>query len=422
MKDFLRKTVFYRMFKKYRSKLANMINGYPSSWMFVIWITWTDGKTTTANILHKLINDNLWKAALISTVNIKIWDEDIFNKAKMTSLDPMQLHKILSYAKEKWCKYAVLEVSSHGIDQYRFEWVSFDMWILTNITAEHLDYHKTIENYANTKKQLFYWIIKNLKKVKYAIFPKDSEFWRQWYEELAFDKSMDYWIMISSGLKAENVKESLHSTSFNVKYLWKEYPLEIKLLWKFNVYNTLAAMWAWILLWISLESVFKSVSSFQWLPWRMQSLIHEWVTYFVDFAHTPNWLESVLKFLYNVKGEGKIITVFWAPGERDKFKRPQMWKAADQYSDIVILTDDDPTGENRYDIIAWVYKWIKRKEWDTFYVLPEREMALSMAINLAKPWDVVFLAGKGHEQVQLTNFGKRKWNDMDTLKALLKIE
>lgn len=398
-----------------------MINWYPTNWMFVIWVTWTDWKTTTANIIHKLINDNLWKTVLISTVNIKIWDEELFNEAKMTSLDPMQLHKILAFAKERWCDYAVLEVSSHGIDQYRFEWISFDMWILTNITAEHLDYHKTIENYANTKKQLFYGIIKNLKPIKYAVFPKDSDYWRLWNEELSFDKSMDYWIMISSSLKAENVEETLSWTSFVLKYLGKEYPIKIELCWKFNVYNTLAAISCGMLLWIQMDKIINSVSNFGWLPWRLQRLQHNWVTYFVDFAHTPNGLESVLKFLYNVKGNWRIITVFWAPWERDKFKRPQMWKAADKYSDIVILTDDDPAGENRYDIIAWVTKWINRKQWDNFYILPEREMALSLAVELASSWDVVFLAWKWHEQVQLTNFWKRKWNDMEMLKQLLKI-
>lgn len=419
MKELLRKTLFYSFYKKLKAKIALIMNWNPSIWMFVIWVTGTDWKTTTVNLLHKILNDYLWKTVLISTLNIKIWDEDIFNEAKMTSLDPMQLQKILAYAKEKWCKYAVLEVSSHWLDQYRFEWVTFDMGILTNITSEHLDYHKNIENYANTKKQLFTGIIKNSKQQKYAVFPKDNEFWRIWADELSFDMMMDYSIMMSWSIKADNIEEKIDGTTFVLKYLWNNYTISTSLCWRFNVYNILAAISAWKLLGIPFDAMITSIAQFKPLPWRQQFLEHNDIRYFVDFAHTPNWLESVLKYLNNVKGTGKVITVFGAPWERDNFKRPIMWKAANTFSDIVILTDDDPAWENRYDIIAQVSKWITKIQWKDFFILPEREHAIWLAIKMAMPWDVVLLAGKWHERVQLTNYWKRPWNDMDVLKKLL---
>lgn len=415
MKKFIRNTIFYKIFKKVKAAYAVAINWNPSKEMFVIWVTWTDWKTTTCNMIHCIVNSLVWKCALVTTVNIKFWDEDIFNKSKMTSLDPSSLQKLLSQAKMKWCKYVVLEVSSHWLDQYRFHWINFDLWVLTNITPEHLDYHKTLESYAETKKQLFMNIIRNIKPKKFAVLPKDSEFWRKWWEDMFFDKMIDYWIVLNSSVKWESIVEKIDGTSYKLKYLWKEYQVSLNMLWKFNVYNSLAAISTWMLLGLKIEDIIKVINTFQWLSWRMERLENNWVYYFIDFAHTPNALESVLKFLNEVKKWWKIITVFWAPWLRDKFKRPMMWKVADKLSDYIIITDDDPDSEDRYEIINQILVWIERKEWDRFFVLPEREFALKMAYSIAKSWDIVLLAWKWHEQVQLTNFWKREWNDKSQL-------
>lgn len=212
-------TNLYRFIKNISAQWAVFTNGNPSQGMFIIGVTGTDGKTTTCNLIHKIINDNLGKAILISTANIKIGNEEKFNHYKMTSLEPAHLQAILAEAKQLGCKYAVLEVASHGIAQNRFAGVDFNMAVLTNITSEHLDYHKTFESYANTKKKLFLGVLKNKKPVKYAVFPKDDESGRQWEEQMNFDNSLTYSIASSSSIKGENIRLADDGTDFTVSYL-----------------------------------------------------------------------------------------------------------------------------------------------------------------------------------------------------------
>lgn len=421
MKEILRKTIFYRLYKKSRWKFADIIFSSPSKGLKVIWVTWTDGKTTTVNMIHKVFNDNLGKTALVWTAWIKIGEQEITNEKKMTSFDPFDLQKLLSTFKESWCEYVILEVSSHGIDQYRFEGIEFDMAVLTNITPEHLDYHGTMENYADTKKRLFKEILINSKVNKFAVLPKDSDFGRKWIEDLPFDKMLDYWIFTNSTVKWDNIQEFYDHTTFDLKYLWKTYPVNLNMLWKYNVQNSLAAVCTWVLFWIRVEDIIRSLESFEGVNWRMEMVEHNDIKYFIDFAHTPNWLENVLKFLTTIKGNWRVITMFWAPWNRDKKKRPLMGNIVDKYSDVVVLTDDDPDTENRYDIIAQVGKWISRTEWNDYFIVPEREFAIKLAAEVAKKWDLVLLAWKWHETVQLTNFWKRDWSDKKELMKTLNI-
>jgi UDP-N-acetylmuramoyl-L-alanyl-D-glutamate--2,6-diaminopimelate ligase len=155
-------------------------------------VTGTDGKTTTSTLIHKIMNDHVGKTLLISTAAIKIGDQEIFNEKKMTSLDVYDLQATLTTARDNGCKIAVIEVSSHGLDQYRFEGVDFDMGVLTNITPEHLDYHGTFANYVAAKKKLFQYVLNNPKKNKMAVLPKDDETGRKWFDTLSFDKAINF--------------------------------------------------------------------------------------------------------------------------------------------------------------------------------------------------------------------------------------
>ncbi len=419
MKSFLRKTVFYRIYKKSIAKLAVLINWNPSENIFIIWITWTDWKTTTCNILHKIMNDNLWKTLCITTNSIKIWEKEIENNTKMTSFTPFALQKILYDAKKQECKYAVLEVSSHWIDQYRFEWIDFDMGVLTNITAEHLDYHETFENYLETKKKFFKSILINSKEEKLAVLPKDDKTWRVWYEEIWFDRSVDFWIITNAWIKAEDINLSYDKTHFNIKYLWHSYQVKTNLPGKFNIYNALAALSAWIMSWIWINNIIKSIQDFLPPSGRMEYIPKNDVHFFVDFAHTPNSLESVLSFLKELnEWKNRIICVFWAPGNRDKFKRPEMWKVVEKYSDSFIITDDDPDTENRINIINDICKWVSKKLWQDYFIIPDRAKAIEFAWEISQSWDIILLAWKWHEQIQLTNFGKIEWNDKEFVNKL----
>ena len=171
------------------------------------------------NLIHKILNDQVAKTVMVSTANIKIGNQELENKKKMTSLDVFDLQSILATAKDSGCKIAVLEASSHGLNQYRFEGIEFDFAVLTNITHDHLDFHGTFERYAKAKEKLFRYVLTNKKQNKYAAFPADDKVGRERFEEMPFDKKLNYSIIASSSLKAENVKISPAGTTFSFTYL-----------------------------------------------------------------------------------------------------------------------------------------------------------------------------------------------------------
>lgn len=419
--DSLKDSLVYSYWKKINGKIANYINDNPSKDFFIIWVTWTNGKTTTVNLLHKLCNELLAPTVMISTACIKIWDVTQLNDKKMTSLDAYQLQAILADAKNKWCRIAILEASSQWLDQSRFEWITFDYAVLTNITRDHLDYHKNMDNYAEAKKKLFRYVLDNKKEVKYATFPADDKIWRDRYEEMPFDKKITFSLQKTSTLKAENIIESDESTEFDIFYLGTKYHTTCKLLWEYNVYNYLAALSVWIQIGLDINNCIQCLSEFEWVSGRMEKIEDKDITYFVDFAHDPDALEKTLTYLYKLKKDHKLILVFGAPWNRDKLKRPEMWSIWWHFADIVIATDDDPDTENRLKILRQLtekidYKWNTKKE---LYIIPERELAIKFATQLAQPWDIVMLAGKWHEPIQRTNFGTRKRNDKDELLKIL---
>jgi len=423
----LKDSVIYHLRKKLMGQIANSVYSSPSKDFFVIGITWTNGKTTTATLIHKILNDHIAKTVMISTANIKIGNQDLINTKKMTSLDVFDLQSILATAKDSWCKIAVLEASSHGLNQYRFEGVEFDFAVLTNITHDHLDFHGTFERYVEAKKKLFTYVLGNKKQNKYAAFPADDKVGRQRFEEMPFDKKLSYSVVWSSSLKAENIQTSLSWTTFSFTYLGKSYDMKTKLVGEFNVYNILAALSVVLQIGVNIEQVIETVASFETVTWRMEQIEKNWIHYFVDFAHTPDALEQTLDYLNKIKWTGRLITVFWATGNRDKTKRPIMGKIADQYSDILIATDDDPDIENRLEIIQQLTMDITEKQqWrvheggKNLFLIPERTLAIKFACEIAKEGDVLMFAGKGHETVQYTNFGKRKWSDKEEVLKNLK--
>lgn len=410
----IKESFIYQQRKKMMGKIANMLYGYPSKSFFVIGVTWTNGKTTTANIIHTILNTCVAKTVMISTANIKIGGKDIPNTKKMTSLDVFDLQSTLATAKDSWCKIAILEVSSHGLDQYRFEGVAFDFAVLTNITHDHLDFHGTFERYVKSKEQLFRYVLENTKQSKYASFPADDKIGRQWFEELPFDQKLNYSIVASSNLKAENIQLSATWTTFTLNYLGKSYEVTTKLLGEFNVYNILAALSVVLQIGVTLPQSLEAIAWFDTVTGRMDQIEHNGIHYFVDFAHTPDALDKTLEYLSKIKWTGRLITLFWATGNRDKTKRPAMGEIADRYSDILIATDDDPDIENRLEIIQQLTSKISHKTLGKdFFLLPERTLAIKFATDIAKPGDIVMLAGKGHETVQYTNFGKRKRSDKE---------
>jgi UDP-N-acetylmuramoyl-L-alanyl-D-glutamate--2,6-diaminopimelate ligase len=413
----IKSSFFYVARKRSSGQLANAMNNNPAKDMFIIGVTGTNGKTTVVNMLHKMLNELVAPTVMVSTALIKVGNQVIKNEKKMTSLDIFDLFSLLASAKKQWCKIAILETSSHGLDQHRFECVDFDYALLTNITQDHLDYHGTMEDYIDAKKKLFLQVLTNAKKNTYGSFPMDDKIGKKRYEDISLEKKISFGIHHSAVLKAEDIKETLAGTTFTVNYLGNKYEVQSKMLGTHNVYNFIAALSVGVQIGVDIKQAIQSLSELAGVPWRLEHYEKNNIHYFVDFAHTPDALEKTLWFLAPLKGTGKLITMFWAPGVRDRTKRPIMGQIVQKYSDVSIVTDDDPDTEDNIKIIEEILKGMNQTK--EIHILPERHFAMKFACEIAKPGDIVVFAGKGHETVQLTNFWKRKWNDTVELMKLL---
>lgn len=297
----LRNNWIYTLYKQQKASFSAAMYGHPSQDMFVVGITGTNGKTTTSFLIHHIFNTLIDKTFLIGTNEIKYGTESEPNISKMTSPDAKVLQSYLAQAKDKGCKIAVLEVASHGLQQQRFFGIDFDMGVLTNITAEHLDYHKTMDEYAETKKNLFTSILGNSKINKLAVFPKDDKYGKKRSEELIFEKMMTYSLIGSGSLKADNIRSSLHDTQCTITSMGQEYQAHFPLVGDYNVANVLAALSAGLLVGLDIQQMINCLSSFVPPMGRMQLIEHAQVSYFIDFAHTPDGLEKTLLYLTQQK-------------------------------------------------------------------------------------------------------------------------
>ena len=419
IKSLLRNTFVYKLYKTYRGKYAMLKYNNPSNGMFVIGITGTNGKTTSSFMIHHIFNTLIDKAFLLGTNEIKYGAESVPNTSKMTSPDVMDMYKYLSEAKAQGCNIAVLEVASHGLEQERFYGIDFDMGILTNITPEHLDYHKSMEEYAKSKKKLFTNIINNKKPNKMAVLPKDDKIGKEWADELWLEKTITFWIISGASLKAESIIFDIDKTSFQINHMGQFFPMTINMVGIHNVYNTLTALCAGLVVWLNLADMIATFTTFQPPLGRMEPITHNNTHYFVDFAHTPDALEKTLSYLNTIKKEGRLLLLTWAMGQRDRFKRPIMGKLADQYADIIVLADEDPGDEPRFQIIQEIKDGIKRNDGDNLFIIPDRQKAIQFLTQIARPGDVVLLAGKGHETVMSIPWGKIPRNEKAILETYL---
>jgi len=410
-------------YHKIRAIIANYYYGFPSKNMTIIWVTWTNWKTTTSNIIAKWLRSAWKKVFMFSTVNIIINDEEYQNDTKMTSPDSFQLQRLLKEAKNKWCNIAIIETASHWIKMNRVWWIDYDIAVLTNITQDHLDLHKTMKDYVNTKLKLFSNLISSRKKPwvkKVAVINKDSN-----YSDLFLDETYNslytYWISRWVDLIAKNITYDWIYSKFEVDIAWPNIFVETKLKWDFNIQNILAAIWVFITLNIESDTISKIIKEIDWVPWRMENVDNdEWINIIVDYAHTEDALEKILDTIRSFKKDWKIITVFWATWDRDKSKRFNMGKIVSEKSDIVILTQDDDYSEKTESIINDVIPWINRKETEDFWIISTRKEAIETALLKAKKWDTVLIAWKWDEHIMVTNEWPIKWHDKTIVKEILK--
>lgn len=411
------------LYHKIRAITANIYYWFPSNNMIIIGVTWTNWKTTTCNIIAKWLRNAWKKVFMFSTVNIIINDEEYQNDTKMTSPDAFELQRLLKVAKNNWCEIAIIETASHGIKMNRIWWIQYDIAVLTNITQDHLDLHRTMKDYINTKLLLFKKLIWYKRKKwikKTAIINKNSDYSDLFIAE-TYDSIYTYWNWRWVNLVAKNIKNNWHITTFEIDIAWPNINISTSLKWNFNIQNILAAVWVFISLWIETNKIWDMIWITKWVPGRLENIENtEWFQIIVDYAHTEDALEKVLETVNSFHNKKRIITVFWATWDRDRTKRATMWEVVSRLSDIVILTQDDDYSEKTEDIIKDVLPWIERKQWDNFWIISTRKEAIQTAILMAKKDDVVLITWKWDEHLMITNDWPIVWNDKNVVLDILK--
>lgn len=432
MKNYLRTILpasFILWTHKIRGILAAMVYGYPGRKLKIIGVTGTNGKTTTCNMIARILERASYRVGMATTINFKIDKDEWVNKTKMTTMSPFALQKFLSDCVKAGCHWVILETSSHAIAQYRNYGVDYQIAVLTNITHDHLDFHKTFDEYRDTKAQLF-----NSGKT-INILNLD-------------DKSLDYFIklpakdIITYGTESPEFGRSgrpdvlakkiiLESTGsmFTVVTMRSQVAINLNLPGKFNVYNALAALTVADVLKIHLDVVKGALEAMDLVPGRMENVDEgQSFAVIIDYAHTPDALEKVYQTLTMAR-RARIISVLGSCGDRDRTKRPILGALAGKFADVVIITNEDPYSEDPVKIIEEVAGGVprgaspsKQKTYgENFFKILDRKKAIEKAINMAYKDDIVLITGKGAEECMVVGDEKIPWSDRKIARdALLK--
>ena len=388
--------------------IASNFYGYPQNQLKIVGVTGTNGKTTTTYILESILGEK--NVARIGTVEYKIGDEII--PAPNTTPSSLEIIKICKKALEKNIKYLIMEVSSHGLDIGRVNMLRFEAGIFTNLTLDHLDYHKIMENYYLAKRKLFDLV----KDKKNSIINIDDEYGKRYLE---YTNGISYGIG-QGDIQGEIKQITREGQEVTIKIFEKEYKINLRLLGRYNLSNLLGAIGAVKTLGLSDEEIISKIPLIHGAPGRFEPVkIDRDFTVIVDYAHTGDALENILKSINEFK-TNRVITVFGCGGDRDKTKRPIMGGIAEKYSDIVIVTSDNPRTEDPEEIIKDIVVGLTK---ENHIVEIHREKAIEKAISLAEKNDIILIAGKGHENYQVIGREKIHFDDKEeVIKAIKKIK
>ena len=383
--------------------------GDPSQKLKLVGVTGTNGKTTIATVLYELFRRLGYKVGLLSTVCNYIDGEAI--PTDHTTPDPITLHALIARMVEAGCTYAFMEVSSHSIDQRRISGLDFDGGIFTNLTRDHLDYHKTVENYLKAKKKFF----DELPAKAFALTNVDDKSGMVMLQNTKAQK-LTYSLRTLADFKGRILESHFEGTDL----LINDKEVTVRFVGRFNAYNLLAVYGAAVSLGADPDEVLVALSAMHPVSGRFET-IHspEGFTAIVDYAHTPDALTNVLNSIHEVlEGKGCIITVVGAGGNRDKGKRPLMAKEAARLSDQVILTSDNPRFEEPDAIIQDMVAGLTKADLERTLCITDRAQAIKTATMLAKRGDVILVAGKGHEDYQEVKGVKHHFDDREQLRKL----
>lgn len=396
----------------FQAKIANLYFRYPSKKLKIIGITGTDGKTTTTHLIYHILKAAHKKVSMVSSVYGKIADTIYETGFHVTTPSVFPLQKFLKKSQDVGDEYFVLETTSHALDQNRVAGIKFFMGVLTNITHEHLDYHKTYENYLKTKAKL-------LLSSSLVLINRDDQSFLLLSSILGKKEKKFY----TYGLK--------HMAYFNIDISGK---IRIPMA-EFNKYNYLAAYGACQLLGVEEKIILESLKTFQLPPGRLEVVSDKNYYAIVDFAHTPNAIDQVLRAIEMrfSTGEERLIHVFGSAAKRDQSKRPLMGEASGGFSDIVILTEEDHRTEDPAHIAEEIATGLKKMKFTyvppdklknakrgVYTIITDRSKALRMAIHIAQKGDVVVATGKGHEKSICRGKIEYPWNEKEEILKAIK--
>ena len=397
--------------RKFFAQATHNFYGAPSDKVKVAGITGTNGKTTISYLIEAMAEKSGYDCGVIGTINYRFKGRII--PAKNTTPGAGQLQKLLKKMHRQKVKYCAMEVSSHALDQERAAGINFRQAIFTNLTQDHLDYHKNLENYFLAKAKLFCALASSAT----AIINNDDKY-SQRIRKLTRAKVLTYGIKNKSNIMAKKINFNLHSTEFSLVSGQINLRMKTNLIGGYNIYNVLAAV-AWgISEKLPMEDIKSAIEEFKNAPGRLERVSSSKErSIFVDYAHTPDALFNVISALRPLV-KGKIIVVFGCGGERDKLKRPQMGKVVTELADYAIITSDNPRSENPARIIKDITQGIEKSN---YCLVPGRQQAIRKGLSLMHKEDCLLIAGKGHENYQILKNRIMQFSDRKVVRECMKL-
>lgn len=403
------------VYRRGRVQLVSARYGNPAKNLRVIAVTGTNGKTTTVNYINEILKEAGLKTAMFSTALIEVAGETQLNDLNATVGTTARMQQFFADAKKAKVDYVVLEITSHALQQHKLDTVPIEVAVMTNLTQDHLDYHKTMEAYAEAKGKLF------ANEPKFIVLNRDDE-WFEFFDTFpAGAQKITYGAHDEAEAKIEHVKLYKKGSEARV-VIDHQTKLELAtaLPGRFNVYNMTAAAATAYLLGVKLQDIIEGVANLEGVPGRFERVV-EGLGYdvIVDYAHTPDALEKLLEAAKSVT-KNRVILVFGATGDRDKGKRPIMGEIAARLADRIVLTDDESYSEDPQTIRDEVMAGIEQAGGGAKTTeLGDRREAIEKALSVAKKGDTILITGMGHEQFRIVNGERLPWNDGDVVRELV---
>lgn len=403
------------VYRKTRIQLVSARYGWPARGLRVIAVTGTNGKTTTANYINEILKQAGYKTAMFTTAVIEVAGESKINNLNATVASVSRMQQFLNEARRSKVDFVILEVTSHSLHQHKLDGVPIEAAVMTNLTQDHLDYHKTMEKYAAAKGLLF------ARNPRYIVLNRDDDWFDYFDKYLAEEQKITYGKSEDADVRISDIKLYKKGSEAVLAFDHQEKSqLATYLPGEYNIFNMAAAASICYVLGVSMSDIKNGIASLEGIPGRFERATKdEKYEVIVDYAHTPDALEKLLEATRNITKK-RIILVFGACGDRDALKRPIMGKIAAKLADEIILTDEESYNEDPDKIRRDIYAGIEEsKATNKTTEIADRREAIRHALNIAKKDDTILITGMGHEQFRIINGEKLPWNDTNIVREII---